>query len=175
MFFMRLWFHIWCLCCPYLLHISPSFGASVRLCFVIVLLWSGYIHLHSWWKALCMWVTCKYETQLVKRSCEVNSANRYRLPEIYNVYTSEQMLINIFHHSYRHLDNLIVFIYFVRVCVHCSHGFLLESFAVSVLLHYNMISKSYIVSKWTIAYVCVCVCGGGGGGVGGWGEGRGRG
>ena len=79
----------------------------------------------------------KYETQLVQSSCEANSASRYRLPKIYNVYTSEQMLINIFHHSYRHLDNLLVFIYFVRAYVHCSHGFLLESIAFSVLLHYK--------------------------------------
>ena len=37
----RSWFHMWCFCCPYLFLISPSFGASGGLCFVI-LAFPGY-------------------------------------------------------------------------------------------------------------------------------------
>ena len=33
---MRLQFYVWCLCCPYLILISPSIGASGGLCFVTV-------------------------------------------------------------------------------------------------------------------------------------------
>ena len=34
--YVRLWFHIRRLCCPYFYLISPSFGASGGLCFVLV-------------------------------------------------------------------------------------------------------------------------------------------
>ena len=42
--FVRLWFHMWSLFCPYLFPISPSFGALGRMCFVIVA-FSGYLHI----------------------------------------------------------------------------------------------------------------------------------
>ena len=43
--FVRLWFHMWRLFCHYLFLISPSFGVSGGLCFVIVA-FPGYLHLY---------------------------------------------------------------------------------------------------------------------------------
>ena len=43
--FVRIWVNMWSLYCSYLILISPSFGASGRLCFVIVA-FPGYRHLY---------------------------------------------------------------------------------------------------------------------------------
>ena len=43
--FSNFFFHMWRLCCHYLFPISPSFGASGRLCFVTVE-YLGYLHLY---------------------------------------------------------------------------------------------------------------------------------
>ena len=43
--FVRLWFHMWRLCCPYLFLISPSRGVSRGRCFVISS-FPGYVQLY---------------------------------------------------------------------------------------------------------------------------------
>ena len=53
--FVRLWFHMWRLCRPYLFLICLSFGASGGLCFVIVA-FPGYRHLY--------FLICPYTTQV---------------------------------------------------------------------------------------------------------------
>ena len=50
-FFVRLWFKMRHLFCPYLFLISPSFDVSEGVCFVIVT-FLGYFHLYCIWK-LC--------------------------------------------------------------------------------------------------------------------------
>ena len=45
--FVRLWFHTWRLCCPYLFLIAPVFGASGGLCFVIMA-FPWYLHIYVW-------------------------------------------------------------------------------------------------------------------------------
>ena len=51
-----LWFQMWCLFCPYLFLISPSFGASEGLCSKI-LAFPGYLHLYFYTpiKSLVTW------------------------------------------------------------------------------------------------------------------------
>ena len=51
---MCLWFRMWLLCCSYLLLICPAFGASGRLCFVIVV-FPGYLHILSLNRQLYVW------------------------------------------------------------------------------------------------------------------------
>ena len=45
--FVHLWFPMWCLCCPYLFLIFPSFGALGGLCFMFVA-FSEYVIGQNW-------------------------------------------------------------------------------------------------------------------------------
>ena len=76
--FVRLWFHMWCLFCLCLSLIFPLFGASARLCFVIVA-FPGYHDLYLYLICSCTKInephndkTNKMDVPLAKTQIYVN-------------------------------------------------------------------------------------------------------